>query len=56
MIFIIFQEHLILRGQNYNLLSLRPCSDVGLPTDEKVLSVLLHLLKMRICKSAGNIF
>ena len=55
-IFIIFQEHSILREQNYNPLYLRPCSDVALPTTEIVLSVLSHLPKMRICKSVGNIF
>ena len=42
--------------QNCNPLYLKHCSDVKLPMIKIVLSVLLRLPMMKICKSVGNIF
>ena len=53
---IIFQGHSILRVQNYRQLYLKPYSGVVLPMTEIVLSVLLHLPMMKICRSVGNSF
>lgn len=53
---IIFQGHSILRVQNYRQLYLKPYSGVALPMTEIVLSVLLHLPMMKICRSVGNSF
>ena len=52
----IFQGHSILRVQNCRQLYLKPYSGVALPMTEIVLSVLLHLPMMKICRSVGNSF
>ena len=53
---IIFQGHSILRVQNCRQLYLKPYSGVVLPMIEIVLSELLHLAMMKICRSVGNSF
>ena len=56
MTFIIFQGHSILMVQNCRQLYLKLYRGAVLPMTETVLSVLLHLPMMKICRSVGNSF